>query len=110
MSRSKLHNKFMRKQWKGWSLFMTKADHPVRNEHRQDECPKNKPSKFISTRCSLSKVSWLQESTSFGGHKIPKGGHRKVSGIVRAKVREEVRREIVNELITPKNNKSYETI
>ena len=94
MSHSKLHNKFMRKQWKGRSLFMAKADLPVRNEHRQDECLKNKPSKFISTRCCLSKVSWLQESTSFGGHKIPKGGHRKVSGIVRAKVREEVRREI----------------
>ena len=94
MSRSKLHIKFMRKQWKGWSLFTAKADHLVRNEHRQDECPKNKPSKFISTRCSFSKVAWLQESTSFGGHKIPKGGHRKVSGIVRAKVREEVRREI----------------
>ena len=94
MSRSKLHNKFMRKQWKGRSLFMAKVDLPVRNEHRQDECPKNKPSKFISTRCCLSKVSWLQESTSFSGHKIPKGGHRKVSGIVRAKVREEVRREI----------------
>ena len=84
----------MRKQWKGRFLFTAKADHPVRNEHRQDECPKNKPSKFITTRFSFSKVAWLQESTSFGGHKIPKGGHRKVSGIVRAKVREEVRREI----------------
>lgn len=84
----------MRKQWKGRFLFTAKADHPVRNEHRQDECPNNKPSKFITTRCSFSKVAWLQESTSFGGHKIPKGGHRKVSGIVRAKVREEVRREI----------------
>ena len=94
MSRSKLHNKFIRKQWNGRSLFMAKADLPVRNEHRQDECPKNRPSKFITTRCSLNKVAWLQESTSFGGHKIPKGGHRKVSGIVRAKVREEVRREI----------------
>ena len=94
MFRSKLHNKFMWLQWKGRSLFTAKADHPVRNEHRQDECPKNKPSKFITTRCSFSKVAWLQESTSFGGHKIPKGGHRKVSGIVRAKVREEVRREI----------------
>lgn len=94
MSRSHLHNKFMRKQWKGRSLFMAKADLSVQNEHRQDECPKNKPSKFISTRCSFSKVAWLQESTSFGGHKIPKGGHRKVSCIVRAKVREEVSREI----------------
>ena len=94
MSRSKLHNKFMRKQWKGRSLFAAKADFPVRNEHRQAECPKNKPSKFITTTCRFSKVAWLQESTSFGGHKIPKGGHRKVSGIVRAKVRKEVRREI----------------
>ncbi len=110
MSHSKLHNKFMRKQWKGRSLFAAKADLPVRSEHRQDECPRNKPSKFITTRCSFSKVAWLQEFTSYGGHKIPKGGHRKVSGIVRAKMREEVRREIVNELITPKNNKSYETI
>ena len=110
MSHSKLHNKFMRKQWKGRFLFTAKADLPVRNEHRQDECPRNKPSKFITTRCSFSKVAWLQEFTSYGGHKIPKGGHRKVSGIVRAKMREEVRREIVNELITPKNNKSNETI
>lgn len=94
MSRSNLHNKYMRKHWKGRSLFAAKADLPVRNEHRQDECPKNKPSKYITLRCSFSKVAWLQESTSFGGHKIPKGGHRKVSGIVRAKVREEVRREI----------------
>ena len=96
MSRSHLHNKYMRKQWKGRSLFAAKAALPVRNEHRQDECPKNRPSKFITTRCSFSKVAWLQESTSFGGHKIPKGGHRKISGIVRAKVREEVRREIEN--------------
>ena len=110
MSHSKLHNKFMRKQWKGRSLFMAKADLPVRNEHRQDECPKNKPSKFITTRCSFSKVAWLQESTSDCGDKSPKGVHVKVSGIVRTKVREEVRREIVNELITPKNNESYETI
>ena len=43
MSHSKLHNKFMRKQWKGRSLFTAKADHPVRNEHRQDECPRNNP-------------------------------------------------------------------
>ena len=84
----------MRKQWKGRSLFAAKADLPVRNEHRQDECPRNKPSKFITTRCSFSKVAWLQEFTAYGGQKIPKGGDRKVSGIVRAKVREEVRREI----------------
>ena len=110
MSRSKLHSKFMRKQWKGWSLFTAKADHPVRNEHRQDECPKKKPSKGISTRCCLSKVAWLQESTAFGGHKIPKGGYSKVSDIGRAKGRDKVRREIVYELVSPKNTKSNESI
>ena len=81
MSHSKLHNKFMRKQWKGRSLFTAKADLPVRNEYWQDECPKNKPSKFITTRCSFSTVACLQESTSFGGHKIPKGGHRKLTAL-----------------------------
>lgn len=103
MSRSNLHNKYMRKHWKGRSFFAAKADLPVHNEHRQDECPKNKPSKYITTRCSFSKVAWLQESTSFGGHSIPKDGHRKVSGIVRAKVREEVRREIENQTQSQEN-------
>lgn len=101
MAHSKLKNKHMRKRWKGRSLFAAKADLPVRNEHRQDECPKNKPSKYITIRCGISKVSWLQESTSFGGHSIPKGGHRKVSGIVRAKVREEVRQEIEDQIFSP---------
>ena len=60
--------------------------------------PRNRPSKFITTRCSGIKVAWLQESTSFGGHSIPKGGHRKVSGIVRACFKEETRKEITQEL------------
>lgn len=94
MSRSKLRNKFMRSKWKGHSFFVSKADEPVRNVHRQDEAPKNRPSRYISQRIGACKVSWLQESSNYGGHSIPKGGHRKVSGIVRAKVREEVRKEI----------------
>lgn len=89
----------MRSKWKGHSFFASKADDPVRNEHRQDEAPKNWPSRYISQRIGACKVAWLQESTSFGGHSIPKGGHRKVSGIVRAKVREEVRKEIEGEII-----------
>lgn len=62
--------------------------------HRRDETPKNCPSRYILQRIGVCKVAWLQESISFGGHSIPKGGHRKVSGIVRAKVREEARKEI----------------
>lgn len=98
MSRSKLRNKFMRSKWKGHSFFASKADDSVSNVHRQDEAPKNRPSRYITQRIGVCKVAWLQESTSFGGHSIPKGGHRKVSGIVRAKVREEVRKEIEEQI------------
>ena len=59
--------------------------------HREQ---RNHPSKFITARCNGIKVAWLQESTSFGGHSIPKGGHRRVSGIVRASLKEETRKEI----------------
>ena len=54
------------------------------------------PSRYITTHCSAD-VQWLQESTSFGGHSIPNGGHRIVSGLVRAKVKREVRKEIDSE-------------
>ena len=50
-----------------------------------------------ATHCSAD-VGWLQESTSFGGHSIPTGGHRRVSGLVRACVKEEVRKQIEIEL------------
>ena len=79
MSKSKLRNKWMRKQYakSSWSY--------------------NYPSRYITSHCS-AEVGWLQESTSFGGHSIPKGGHRRVSGLVRASVKREVRKEIESEL------------
>lgn len=98
MSKSWLRNKHMRKHWTGESSFIARQGRSIKNKHRQDEAPKNSPSRYIMERISVTKVSWLQESTSFGGHSIPKGGHRKVSGIVRAKVREEVR-DIINNSI-----------
>jgi hypothetical protein len=70
---------------------------PNHNPHRLDEVPKNNPSRYITEHCSAD-VHWLQESTSFGGHSIPKGGHRRVSGLVRANVKEEVRKQIETEL------------
>lgn len=99
MSRSKLRNKWMRKLYaeSSWSYMRRNMQNPDRNPHRQDEMPKNYPSKFITTRCGEQKVRWLQESTSFGGHSIPQCGHRRVSGIVRAKLKEEVRKEIEND-------------
>ena len=89
----------MRKQYKGVgrSLVISKMNDIDRNPHRLDEVPKNKPSRYITIHCSAD-VRWLQEPTSFGGHGIPKGGHRRVSGLVRANVKEEVRKYIETEL------------
>ena len=98
MSKSKLRSKYMQSLYKGYSLFASKINDPVRNHHRQDEIPKNKPSRFITTHCSSTKVNWLQDSTSFGGHSRPKGGHRRVSGLVRAGLKRETRRQILEEL------------
>jgi len=67
-----------------------------RNKHKFDEMPKNNPSKYIQLRCDISKVSWLQEPGSFGGHKVKHQGHRMVSGMVRQKVKEEMRQQIQN--------------
>lgn len=99
MSKSKLRNKWMRKQYtkSGWSYMRRNMQNPDRNPHRLDEVPKNRASRYITTHCSAD-VEWLQEPTSFGGHSIPKGGHRRVSGLVRASVKEEVRKQIDSEL------------
>lgn len=95
MSKSKLRNKWMRKQYTKFGWLYTHRN--TQNPHRLDEVPKNRASRYITTHCSAD-VRWLQESTSFGGHSIPKGGHRRVSGLVRASVKEEVRKQIDSEL------------
>ena len=89
----------MKKQYKGCGRYIAISNMKDigRNPHRLDEVPKNNPSRYITSHCSAD-VGWLQESTSFGGHSIPKGGHRRVSGLVRANVKEEVRKEIETEL------------
>lgn len=74
------------------------TDSSVRNSHRLDEMPKNKPSKFVTTHCSTVAINWLEDSTSFGGHSRPKGGHRRVSGLVRARLRREVRRLVKEQM------------
>lgn len=89
----------MRKQYTEpvWPYMHRNTCNSDRNPHRLDEVPKNHPSRYITTHCSAY-VEWLQESTSFGGHGIPKGGHRRVSGLVRASVKEEIRKQIESEL------------
>ena len=100
MSRSRLRDKWMRKEYANvGSLFcQSKKQNIGHNPHRMDEVPKNSPSRYIKTHCTAD-VHWLQESTSYGGHSIPKGGHRRVSGIIRANVKEEIRKQISEELI-----------
>jgi hypothetical protein len=100
MSKSKLRNKWMRKQYAnaGRNFVQSNMKDIHRNPHRMDEVPKNYPSRYITSHCSAN-VGWLQESTSFGGHSIPNGGHRRVSGLVRASVKREVRKEVESELL-----------
>lgn len=99
MSRSKIRNKWIQKLYKGVgrNFAISNMKDIGRNPHRLDEVPKNNPSRYITTHCSAW-VYWLQESTSFGGHSIPKGGHRRVSGLVRANVKEELRKQIEAEI------------
>lgn len=89
----------MRKQYAGSnrSYMRRNMQDPDHNPHRLDEVPKNRPSRYVTTHCSAS-VHWLQESTSFGGHRIPKGGHRRVSGLVRASVKREISKQVASEL------------
>lgn len=98
MSRSYLRDKWIRKKTYGRPYVWVRKHNEPQNEHCLDEMPKNCPSKFIVQHIGFSTVQWLQEPGSFGGHKPHKGGHARVSGIVRAKVRAEYRRLIKSEL------------
>ena len=66
----------------------------TRNPHRLDEMPKNTPSKYILFRCP--KAEWIQEPGFCQGHRVKNYGHRIVSGIVRQKEKEEIRKEIAD--------------
>ena len=87
MSRSYLHDRYMRKQY-------SKTNE--RNEHKLDEMPKNKPSKEILKHCSSVKVSYCEHSPN--GHTRATAGRRQVNGIVRAGYKEEVRKIIEREI------------
>ena len=89
MSKSKLKDKFMRKCYTGKSYKESHENDPVRNPHRQDEMPKNYPSRLILIHCLSVKVDWLQSPSTFRGHACPKNGHRMVSGLVRASLKRE---------------------
>lgn len=97
MSRSYLRDKWMRKRTTGQLYFASKQNNEVRNKHHLDEMPKNRASKLITMHCSAD-VEWLNHPGSFGGHKPRRGGHRRVSGLVRASLKEELRKRLKEDL------------
>lgn len=98
MSRSRLKDKFMRRCYTGRSKKSWNGDVPTRNPHRLDEMPKNTPSKLVLMHCSAV-VEWLEDSISVvGGHSRSAGGHRRVSGLVRASLKEETRKQMLEQL------------
>ena len=97
MSRSYLRDKWMRKITAGHSVSASKQKAKNRNKHCQDEMPKNKASKLVVNHCSAD-VDWLDHPGSFGGHKPRRGGHRRVRGLVRASLKEELRKMLMDDL------------
>jgi hypothetical protein len=97
MSRSYLRDKWMRKNTTGQSYFPYTPKDKVRNKHRQDEMPKNKASKLVTMHCSAD-VDWLNHPGYCEGHRPRRGGHRRVSGLVRASLKEELRKRLKEEL------------
>lgn len=89
MSRSFLRSKYMRSITDGRPHVAHRASGPIANSNRQDEMPKNRPSKYILKHVDAAKVDWLQRAPNYQGHKPKKGGRRMVNGIVRAKEKRE---------------------
>ena len=100
MSRSILKDKFMRSRYVGRSFKESHWNDPIHNPHRQDEMPKNTPSRLIQIHCPWVKVEWLQSSSTFRGHACPKDGHRQVSGLVRASLKRETQKLITEQIST----------
>ena len=69
-----------------------------RKKCRKDYSPQNHPSKYITLRCASLKLEWVQRHSITWSHRPVRGGHSKISGIVRQKVKEEIRDEIRREI------------
>ena len=104
MSRSKLRDKFMRHCYIGRSGRGWKQDVPIKNPHRQDEMPKNSPSKLVLIHCHCS-IHRMMGSSTFRGHSCSTGAHRQVRGLVRASLKREQRKQMqLAEYYEPQNH------
>lgn len=116
MSRNRLKNSWKRKQVYGQVAYMHDAGR--RNPSCLDEMPKtrtecewraklalafpshseadevNRPSRFVAAHCP-NDIRWLQEPGYCQGHKTRRGAHRMVNGIIRASLKEELRKQIL---------------
>lgn len=90
----------MQKRTTGQSYFAVKMFDEVRNKHRQDEMPKNRASKLVYMHCAAD-VVWLNHPGYCEGHRPRRGGHRRVSGLVRASLKEETRNKLKEDLENP---------
>ena len=97
MSRSKLRDRYMRRCYTGRSFKSSKWDAPVRNPHRHDEMPKNNPSKLVLIHCHCS-INRMMGWSTFRGHSCSTGAHRQVRGLVRACLKREHRKEMLEQL------------
>ena len=97
MSRSILKDKYMKRCYVGQSYKQWKWDDPIRNPHRQDEMPKNSPSKLVLIHChGHLKINWI--TGSFRGHSCSPGAHRQIRGLVRASLKREGRKLMLEQL------------
>ncbi len=97
MSRSELRDNFMRRCYTGPSFKSSKWDDPVHNPHRQDEMPKNSPSKLVLIHCHCC-IHRMMGSPTFRGHSSSTGTHRQVRGLVRASQKREQRKQMFEQL------------
>lgn len=97
MGKSRINSKYMEGLIEKESNRKYSGLKKTSNSHKFDEMPKNKPSKYVSTRCG--NVDWLQEPSNYSGHRPVRGGHRMVSGIVRAKVKQEYKKDMLDEAV-----------
>jgi hypothetical protein len=97
MSRSILKDKYMRRCYTGQPKKSWTGDVPARNPHRLDEMPKNTPSKLVQSHCHCDLHRMLGSST-FWGHACSTGAHRQVRGLVRACLKREQRKQMLEQL------------
>ena len=94
MSRSYLHNPYMKMIHRGWAIQQC-----FKNSHKYDEKPKNFPSRYVTEHSSDNVKIRCLGAASLGCHGGKKDKRTMVSGIIRSHVRREARCIIEEQLL-----------